>query len=134
LLLVLVALAVIQIVGIVRILSLPDDVVTVVSLSRTVEMIAGVIWSVIWLWQAVRLLRNRNRSRNPGTIRSSVVLFTVSLTAFVIYNVGRIALFARADYDRQRLPLLIMATLILIAVVGSRVLWFYRTGLRRKQG
>jgi hypothetical protein len=40
------------------------------------------------------------------------------LSLFVLYNAARLAIFARADYDRQRLPF-VAAVAILAAVVGG---------------
>lgn len=103
-------LAFMQVVGLLKTLTLPADLAAVISLSPVVEISAGIGWTLAFGLMAWRFWRN------SATVQAAVVL----LTLFAVYHVGRIALFARADYDRQRLVVLIG---LLIPVVAAGVLY-----------
>jgi len=75
-----------------------------------VTVVAGAVWAVLFCTTAYRMFRHGGRSQR---------LFYGLLIAFMIYNLLRVTLFAQADYDRQRLPFLILLT----AFVCSIPLW-----------
>jgi hypothetical protein len=103
-------LALFQAVGVLRMLTLPADLAGLVSLFPWLEMVAGSLWTLAFAYLAWQFWRN------SATVQAAVVL----LTLFAVYRVGRIALFARADYDRQRLLLLVG---LLIPVVAASVIY-----------
>lgn len=74
------------------------------------QVVTGVVWAVLFLTAAYRLFSHARRARQ---------FFYVLLIAFVVYSLLRLILFAEADYDRQRLPFLILLT----AFVCSIPLW-----------
>ena len=90
-------------------LMIPGDVAAQISLLRPLELAASAVWVVVSALVALALLR-----RHPRAARFSAWL----VTGFLIYSVGRLAVFARADYDRERLPFLaaVTAAAIILAV------------------
>ncbi|MBC8171507.1 MAG: hypothetical protein H7X77_07530 [Anaerolineae bacterium] len=103
-------LALFQAAGVLRMLTLPPDLGEVVSLSPVLEIVTGSLWTLAFAYLA------RQFWRNSATVQAAVVL----LTLFAVYHIGRIALFARADYDRQRLLLLVG---LLIPVVTASLIY-----------
>jgi hypothetical protein len=87
-----------QAVNAVRALRLTPDV----SLSAPLEFVASLLWAGMF---ALLALRRRARP------------IWLALIAFAVYSAARIVIFARADYDRGRVPvLLIIIGLIMIVL------------------
>lgn len=112
LVIVLLLLAAIQIGNVWRVLTLPAEIAAQSSLIQPLEVAAGLTWAVAMTVAAWRI------GRHSMTFRYGVVL----LSAFVVYSTLRTFLFARADYDRLRLPFWVALAVIsiLIAVVVYR--------------
>lgn len=91
-------LAIHQAVNAIRALRLPSDV----SLSAPLEFIASVIWA-----GGFALLAVRRRARP----------IWLALIGFAAYSAARIVLFARADYDRGRVPLLLIVIGVIMIVL-----------------
>lgn len=134
LVLLMIALTLYALVGVVRMLTLPPALAVFPDEVRIFDVISGVGWTVVFIIMTVRLLRptllrplpkpvSRRRSRSFATTGQVAVLLTV----FGLYQIVRLALFAQADYDRQRLPFLIAIWLIWVA---GLILWsvFRRIG------
>lgn len=83
-----------------------------VSLLPGLEAAAGAGWALAAAWVMVILLRRRPRARWYAT---------GLLAGFALYSLGRLAVFAQADYDRQRLPFLAVATAAVLAVLVAYV-------------
>src|SRR5688572_45317 len=105
-------LALVQAGNAIRALQLP----AVTSLIPPLEVLSGVFWAVLLSVMAVVLWRNPD----SRAIRRSLVLLLV----FSTYFVARLTIFARADYDRQRLPFVWLVASVVIVII----VW-----LRRKQ-
>ncbi len=96
-------LALIEVGALVAAWRMPDDVAAAVGALRTLDLVGALVWAALFLILAVPVLR-----RQPSAVRAAVW----SLVVFLVYNVVRWIAFVRADYDRQRLPLLIVGALI----------------------
>lgn len=84
-----------------------------VALLPAFEFVASGMWTLVFLWAAVRL------SRAVPLAHTHAVLL---LFAFAGYNVVHMIVFARADYDRQRIPFLLVALVIGLLLIGlSRI-------------
>lgn len=100
-------------------LRLPPEIAEQVSLLPPLEVAAGVFWAVVFAAIAWRLWQ-----RKPGAPR----FLGWALMAWIGYSVFRLSVFARADYDRQRLPFLWVAGLIGCVLMGIFLLRPGRTG------
>jgi hypothetical protein len=110
----------------VRAVTLPSELAAQVSLVSPLEVIAGALWAGAFAWAAWRLLRGK---------RGVVSLALGLILAFVTYSAVRLLIFARADYDRGRLPFLwVTLGLILLAagLVRAAVRWRSQDELRRE--
>ncbi|MBL8160766.1 MAG: hypothetical protein JNJ61_02195 [Anaerolineae bacterium] len=96
-----------------RALNIPDDLTSLVSLSRPLEFSAAGIWALFALLAAGFIWRRR-----AGALRFG----TSILAGFSIYSVLRLFLYVSADYDRGRLPfLLVLVCIPLIALAAARL-------------
>ncbi|MCC6613875.1 MAG: hypothetical protein IT320_10385 [Anaerolineae bacterium] len=100
-------------------LFLPPALVAEISLVPLVEFIVGVMWAVIFAYIALQLWRRKPRAPR---------FLGWALVAWIGYSVFRLSVFARADYDRQRLPFLWVAGLVGCVVIGIFLLRPGRTG------
>lgn len=69
-----------------------------IRLSPVFEIITGAIWVIVFTTLAISLWRSF------ATTRQVIVLLTI----FSLFQILRLAAFAQADYDRQRLPFLVL--------------------------
>ncbi len=90
-----------------RALALPPALAAAVSLPGALGFVAAGIWALLFALLTVNLWR----------LRLNAVHHTaVAVIAFVLYSAARLTLYARADYDRQRLPFVLLAALLCCAV------------------
>ena len=75
------------------------------SLLPGLEFTGGIIWGALFAWASLALAQRRRRA---------VLVFAWLVIGFSLYSLGRVAAFAQADYDRQRLPFLIGITAAVI--------------------
>jgi hypothetical protein len=85
------ALALFQIVSALRVLQLPEA-------RPPLDVAAGILWGGVFALAALRLVQKRQGA-------GRFALWTMAL--FAAYSTLRVSIFARADYDRGRLPFLI---------------------------
>ena len=122
-----------SLVSVVRMLTLPPALAVFADEVRIFDVISGVIWSAVFIIMTVRVRRpavRRPAVLQPAVRRPALMLsvfgrfprsfatsqqVAVLLTIFGLYQLVRVALFAQADYDRQRLPFLIALWLIWVA-------------------
>jgi hypothetical protein len=108
-------LALIQSGGLVRWLWLSRDTGITLSVPAPVDALGQLVWAMLLGWVAWSLLRGV-----PQAVNRSIWLLSV----FIIYDVLRLLAFSQADYDRQRLPLLLaLIPLVLIILLCFRVVW-----------
>jgi hypothetical protein len=110
----------------VRAVTLPPELAAQVSLSLPLEFVGGALWSGAFVWATWGLLRRKH---------GAVPLAWALMLAFATYSAVRLLIFARADYDRGRLPFLwVTLGLILLAagLVRAAVRWRSRDELRRE--
>ena len=105
-------------------LRLSSDIAEQVSLLPPLEVAAGIFWVVVFAAIAWRLWL-----RKPGAARA----LGWALMAWIGYSVLRLSVFARADYDRQRLPFLWVAGLIGCVLIGIFLLRPGRTGAAHRE-
>lgn len=83
-------------------LRVPPELAAQVHLPLALDFVAGVLWALLFSLGAVNLIQKR-----PA--------YTVRVVSgFIVYSVVRLALFAQADYDRQRLPFLLVVFILAI--------------------
>ncbi len=97
-----------------RALSVTDEMRALVSLPVALEFAAGAAWALLWTLAALGLWQGRARARFYAAYAG---------VGFAFYSLGRLAIFAQADYDRQRLPFLaiiIFALSIILMIYINR--------------
>lgn len=100
-------LALFQITNALAVLQLPGVVASAVSIPGVLQVVLSAGWALLFLIAAVSLV-----TRKHAGPRLAGGLFL----AFVMYSLLRLVIFARADYDRERLPSLLIVTVLLLAL------------------
>lgn len=100
-------LALFQMGAVIHALQLPPDLALQLPFSPALNMVAGVIWSLIALFITLRLIQQQ-----LGAGQGAAWLWA----AFGVYTVVRLVLFTRADYDLGRLPFLLVVSALLICI------------------
>jgi hypothetical protein len=95
-----------QIINVIRAPTLPPEV----SLFPQFEFFASLLWMLIFVWAGQRLLRSIPHAR----LHTLYTLFV-----FALYSVLRQIIFARADYDRQRIPFLLAGLVFALLIAGG---------------
>jgi hypothetical protein len=98
-------LAAVELGAAVRAVQLPGDLAARIHLPMPLEFVASVAWAALSALTSIRLLK-----RQPNATHHAAWLFA----GFILYSAARLLLFTQADYDRQRLPFLLVILLILI--------------------
>lgn len=86
-----------------RALDTPPGLAAVISLPSALAFVAASVWALIFTLLAVNLWLLR-----PRAVRQAAW----AAIAFAAYSAARLALYAQAEYDRQRLPLAFLAALL----------------------
>ncbi|MCL4247115.1 MAG: hypothetical protein KJ065_03065 [Anaerolineae bacterium] len=100
-------------------LQLPPELAAQTSLLPALEVAVGVFWAAVFAYAALRLWQRRP---NPDRV------LAWALTVWIGYSLVRLTVFARADYDRGRLPFLWAAGLVGCVLIGIFLLRPGRTG------
>lgn len=103
-------LAVIELGAAGRALQTPPDLAAKISLPMPLEFAASAIWGLLAALVTVAFVR-----RSPRALRYTASL----LIGFTLYSLTRLLLFAQADYDRQRLPLLFALAVVILFIPTS---------------
>jgi hypothetical protein len=90
-----------------RALQTPPDIAALVSVSRGLEVVASIVWGLLFAAVTIALLR-----RIPRAIRYAAWY----LIGYLVYSMARLAIFIRADYDQQRLPFLVVLAGIILLI------------------
>jgi hypothetical protein len=98
-----VLLALFQIGAALRALRIPPELGAQISLPMILEFVAAGLWALLFAVITVNLIRGR-------ALRPAVLI----ISGFVIYSLARLIVFARADYDLNRLPFLVVITVCLL--------------------
>lgn len=96
-------LAVFQFGAALRALNVPPELRAQVSLPTVLEFVGGGLWALLFAAITVNLIRGR-------ALQPAVLI----VSGFVIYSLARLIVFARADYDLNRLPFLAAITVCLL--------------------
>lgn len=96
-------LAVFQFGAALRALDVPPELRAQVSLPTALEFVGGGLWALLFAAITVNLIRGR-------ALQPAVLI----VSGFVIYSLARLIVFARADYDLNRLPFLAAITVCLL--------------------
>lgn len=94
-----------QIIHVLHVLQLPAAVHEIVTIPVWLDVVTHVMWAAAGTFGAIRLARNQ-----PFALRYTGWLFT----AFIVYSVLRLLLFAQSDYDTGRLALVVVLVAILL--------------------
>jgi len=100
-------LAFFQVGAVIHALQLPPDLVLQLPFNPALNVVAGVLWSLVALFITLRLIQQQ-----PGAGQGAAWLWA----AFGVYTVVRLVLFTRADYDLGRLPFLLVVSALLISI------------------
>lgn len=98
------------------VLALPPTVTARLSWPPLAALSLAVVWALIFTVLTYNLLRSRPRTG---------VYLALALVGFLAYHAARLLLFAEADYDRQRLPFVLVGTSALIVL--PLAYWLRRT-------
>jgi hypothetical protein len=107
----LIALALFQCAAAIRAATRPPAVTAAISVLPAFEIIATLAWGALAGLALFRLVRTRRAAMGCAVI-----------AAFVAYSAFRLAAFARADYDRDRLPFVFAsaALVVVVLIVAAR--------------
>ena len=117
-------LAAVEIGAVVNAARMPPGIAEDVGKLRALDAIGSLAWAAVFVLLAVPALRHQ---------RAAIRACVWSLVVFLAYNVLRWCAFVKADYDRQRLPLLIVGTLIAAIVPLVLLLGPGRAQLRKRE-
>jgi hypothetical protein len=115
-------LALFQLASALRALQIPPDLAARLSVPIPLEAAAGLAWAALFARASAFLVKRRT-----DALRYSAWV----IAGFLAYSAARLALFARADYDRQRLPFLLAASGV--GVVTLTVLLFRSMRTRSRE-
>lgn len=118
-------LALYHIIGALQVLQLPESIVDRVPIAPGLQSAIHLGWASGLLVVAVALVQRRSKAKRYAQ---------GVLTLFILYSVARLLLLTHADYDRQRLPFLILlAGLFMLGPIVSAAtgLWRY---INKKRG
>lgn len=101
----LIILVLFQIISALHVLQLPESIRTVVQFAPWLQAVLAFVWVLCFSVAIVAHLRRDQRATQWGN---------VLIIGFFGYSLLRLIIGASADYDRQRLPLLIAITLIIL--------------------
>jgi len=77
------------------------------SLSPMLQIGLASVWTILFLTALLGLVRSQDHA-----VGYSAWL----ILSFIVYGLLRTSLFAQADYDRQRIPFLVMGTVLILIV------------------
>ena len=88
-----------------NVLNLADDVSQRLTIPLPIELVMSLIWAGLFAWGIIALIRHK----------SYAIRYTGWMTVgWLMYCWLRVAIFARADYDQQRLVLSTGLTLLIV--------------------
>jgi D-alanyl-lipoteichoic acid acyltransferase DltB (MBOAT superfamily) len=96
----------------------PASLAEMVHLPAALNLAMSLIWS---LFAATVFILLWTRHKRAPAYAAALLL------GFILYSAARLALFTQADYDRGRLPLLVVASLVLACIPGIMLLRYRRT-------
>ncbi len=114
-----------HITGAFQVLQLPESIGVHTSIPPIVQAVLHMGWAIVFTLNAVLLLR---RQRNAMRFNQGAWVL------FICYGLARLLLFAQADYDRQRLPFLLILTVPLLlgpVIKAATLLWRH---IKEKRG
>lgn len=106
-----IGLAVVQVGVAVQSLTLPAELASSVSLLLPFEFVAAALWAGVFALVGLQLWR---QGRSLKLRRLALIL----LGGFAVYSLARLAIFTQADYDRERIPFLLILTALFLFIVS----------------
>jgi hypothetical protein len=107
------SLALFQLGAAARALQVPNALAAQIALPLPLQFIMGVLWALVFAWLTPNLIRLQLNAR-----RHTVW----AIIGFAVYTIARLILFTVADYDRQRLLFLLIATVLILAIPVTSLL------------
>ena len=102
-------LGILQIVRAIRVLQLPDEISAVLTIPAYLDAALHGLWALLLLMLTLALVKGGGNTLG--------YLYGL-LAGFAAFNLLRLAVFAQADYDRARFPVLFILFLVLLIVPG----------------
>lgn len=104
----------VQLGGLARSLQLSQTTLTALSMPQPLLFASYVVWIGAFGWGFLHMLRGADFAKRRA-------LWLIG--GFIIYSILRLGLFARAEYDEQRLPFLVVGglTTLIILAIGNRL-------------
>ena len=112
LVLVLIILITFQIIQAITVLNIQDVATLSLTFDANLQVAINGIWVILFTFGLIKLARS-----DEGTVR----YIQWSLLGFMVYSIIRLVLLTQADYDRQRLALIIIGGLLLIIALGGSI-------------
>ena len=94
----------VQLGAVMRAIQSLEELNSLLSFTQPMLIITSILWSGVFGWAFFQCIRGRSQAVNRA-------LWVIC--GFMLYSAGRLVIFAQADYDRQRLPFLVVMILIL---------------------
>ena len=108
-------LVLVQVGNIVYLLQLSPGLAQTLSLSSPMAILLAGLWTGLFVWGVMGLIRTNALNRA-----------LMIVIGFIVHSVARLAIFADADYDRERVPFLVVGSaLIVIFLSGVRFIMAY---------
>ncbi len=102
-----VVLTLFQIGAAIQVLQIPENVVEQISLSLPFEFVVSIVWSLVFGWLAVVIVRNHHHA----------LRYTIGATVGLIaYRALHRIIFSRADYEQGRIPFLVAIIVVIIGI------------------
>lgn len=106
--------------SIIHLLNLSPQAAAALSFSRNLQIVIGVTWGAVFTYCTIMLVSGRLAAEDR-------VIW--ALYGFIVYSAARLLLFSQADYDRARLPFVLVGAAGLLAVLT--VVWWGLRSSRR---
>jgi hypothetical protein len=94
-------------------LQIPANLAASLSLPLPLEFVTSGFWTLLFALFTLKLIRLETDAQHHTTL---------AIIGFIIYSVVRVALFAQADYDRQRLPFLFTINAFILLIMAACLL------------
>ena len=104
----------VQVGTIIELLTLSPHFVNDLYFSRNAQIMIAVTWAALSLWGMMSIVRGKTYYSKHG-------LWIIY--GFIVYSLLRLVLFARTDYDQQRLPFLVtlLGILFVLGIVARYI-------------
>jgi len=115
-----------HVVDVIRTVQLPPEIAAATTLPIPLRLMTGVTWAGLSGWSMLRVVRGHSNANQHARYL---------LVGFVLYTIARLIVFTQAEYDRQRLPfVLVSLAFLMVLFVVVRLLRNKLRGQHEKDG